>query len=267
MRGTDTDLLIILLGMLGKHQEEQTPTEYGRILFDCGQGNAQRYIDVTSMHMHFENVYEGFSRALVGLHALTGTDYTAAFYRKGKKMPFNLLVRAEDNLWLQEFAAMSNRNKEVDRAAIESFICSLYSSPSGGTTDINKLRRDKLYKLAGKTKNNSFPKINKVNCSMLPPCRKCLMKKIDRAVMIARIWGNANLAQPAEGLNPEDYGWEIVNGAYRPVWYDGPPLPESFHEEEDNEDTEEEYNDHLHDVEEAEWSYSSGEEYGRVRIG
>ena len=114
MRGTDTDLLIILLGMLVKHKEEHTPIEYARIVFDCGRCNSQRYIDVTSMHMNLKEIHEGLSKALVGLHAITGTDYTASFYKKGKKSPFNLLMHSESTEWIQEFGAMSNKNSQVD---------------------------------------------------------------------------------------------------------------------------------------------------------
>ena len=81
--------------MLGKHREAESPVKYGRIIFDFGQGNTRRYIDVSSIHLKLEEFHTGFSKALIGLHALTGTDYTAAFFRKGKKNPFNVLVREE----------------------------------------------------------------------------------------------------------------------------------------------------------------------------
>lgn len=32
-------------------------------------------------------------QALPGLHPYTGCDYTSAFYRKGKKCPFNILEK------------------------------------------------------------------------------------------------------------------------------------------------------------------------------
>ena len=95
---------------------------------------------------------------------------------------------------------------------------------------------------------------------MLPPCRKTLTQKIKRAVMVTRIWGSADTAHPSEGLNPEDSGWEKVNGAYRPVWFDGPPLPENLRNDENPEAEESEEQDNLDDVQEAEWSDSSGEE-------
>ena len=92
VRGTDTDILIILLGMLGKHHEEEVPVKYNRLVYDCGQGNNQRYIDINRIHVALEAEAAGFTNALIGLHAFTGTDYTASFYHKAKKTPFNLLL-------------------------------------------------------------------------------------------------------------------------------------------------------------------------------
>ena len=129
VRGTDTDILIILLGMLGKHKEEGIQGQYGQIVFDCGQGNSRRFIDVTSIHLKLEENHEGFSRALLGLHALTGTDYTASFYKKGKKMPFNILKSSGNSEWFEALGAMSGEG-QVDYGVIESFVCSLYASPS-----------------------------------------------------------------------------------------------------------------------------------------
>ena len=155
VRGTDTDILIILLGMVSKHEEE-APVQYTKVVYDCGQGNSQRFIDITAMHQKLEEVHNGLAKAMIGLHALTGTDYTSAFYKKGKKLPLNLLLRSESSNWIKCLEAMS-RGGEVDYKGIESFICLLYGSPSPDYADVNELRRDKLYKLAGKLKNGKFP--------------------------------------------------------------------------------------------------------------
>ena len=38
VRASDTDVLIILLGMIGKHLNENKDTSYDRIIMDCGKG-------------------------------------------------------------------------------------------------------------------------------------------------------------------------------------------------------------------------------------
>ena len=65
VRRTDTDILIILLGMLGKQHEEQVPVKYNRLVYDCEQGNNQRYIDITLIHAALEAEAAGFSNALI----------------------------------------------------------------------------------------------------------------------------------------------------------------------------------------------------------
>ena len=104
---------------------------------------------ITSVHFELEKEHEGFSQAMIGLHALTGTDYTASFYKKGKKMPFNILKNSGNSEWFSALAAMSKRS-QVDYGTIENFVCFLNATPSLGYKDINQLCRDKLCKLAGK---------------------------------------------------------------------------------------------------------------------
>ena len=61
VRATDTDVLIILLGMIAKHQEEQHPVKYTRITMDVGAGNSQRYIDVTKLYFALEEKCAGIT--------------------------------------------------------------------------------------------------------------------------------------------------------------------------------------------------------------
>ena len=67
-----------------------------------------------------------------------------------------------------------------------------------------------------------------------------------------------------QGLNPEDFGWKREEDAYRPVWYDGSFLPDTFLNEESESvetDEEDDYDEnYFEDVQEAEWSDSSEED-------
>ena len=44
-----TDILVSLLGMIGRDLTSQRPTAYNRIIMDCGSGNSRRRIDVGSI--------------------------------------------------------------------------------------------------------------------------------------------------------------------------------------------------------------------------
>ena len=42
------------------------------------------------------------------------------------------------------------------------------------------------------------------------------------------VWSRADLKEPAEGLNPVDFGFQLNNDTYMPVWFDGLMLPNSI---------------------------------------
>ena len=65
--------------------------------------------------------------------------------------------------------------------------------------------------------------VRKVDCAILPPCAQTVHNKLQRAHFI--IWGNADSAKPADGLNPLNYGWKEDNGKFVPDWFPGPAMP------------------------------------------
>ena len=88
VRATDTDILVLLIGMIGRHKrfsEERIP--YERIIMDCGEGNERRLADVTQISTELEEIHGGLSAAVIGFHSFTGSDFTSAFFGKGKKRP------------------------------------------------------------------------------------------------------------------------------------------------------------------------------------
>ena len=58
--------------------------------------------------------------------------------------------------------------------------------------------------------------VRKVDCALLPPCRKTLQNKIKRAHYVAMLWGHADTACPGDGTDPLNYGWKIQDGSYAP---------------------------------------------------
>ena len=70
--------------------------------------------------------------------------------------------------------------------------------------------------------------MNKVDCSLLPPCRKVLAKKMQRVNYISQLWGNANKINPTEIIRPSDYGWKDSENGLEPVWHEGPLIPQQI---------------------------------------
>ena len=229
IRASDTDVLIILLAMIGKHNEDDTPIVYNSINMDVGVGNSQRLIDVSQIYETLEILSPGLPVALPGLHSFTGSDYTAAFYWKGKLTPLKLLMEEDGNEWITAFREMSlpTFNKETD---IEGFVCALYGSRDSGSTNVVRTR--KILKLQTTNKNTGAndkneDRLKMVDCGLLPPCQKVLLKKILRAQLVARMWFNADQAEPNFGLDPTNFGWRMVDGCFHPDWYSGSALPRS----------------------------------------
>jgi len=147
VRASDTDVLIILLGMLGRDLLSERARGYSRILMDCGSGNTRRHIDVTQIARALESKQKGLAAAIPGLHAFTGSDFTTAFYRKGKVKALEVLEKDTEGSLIKFFANLS-RKDEPDLKAAEEFVCSLYSA-KGAVKDVNEARYAKLCQMAG----------------------------------------------------------------------------------------------------------------------
>ena len=85
VRSTDTDVLVILIGIAGRSRRRNR-------IIDYGSGNHRRYIDVSNIAAILNEKQDGVTEALRGMHALTGCDFTSCFFRKGKLKPFQRLV-------------------------------------------------------------------------------------------------------------------------------------------------------------------------------
>ena len=77
VRASDTDVLVILVGMLGNQRREVRSMK--TVIMDYGSGNSRRFINVSNIVEIFEERKPGLPRALPGYHAFTGCDFTAPF--------------------------------------------------------------------------------------------------------------------------------------------------------------------------------------------
>ena len=95
IRSPDTDVFLLLL--------HHCSDVGNKIYFDTGVGNKRRVLAIKSLiDLHSSQI----CKALLGLHAFTGTDTTSAFVRKGKLKPFNLLLK--NPTYLSTFQELGN---------------------------------------------------------------------------------------------------------------------------------------------------------------
>ena len=137
VRSTDTDVLVILLGLAGRSRRSN-------IILDYGSGNNRRYIGVSNIAAILNEKQAGMTEALLGMHALTGCDFTSRFFRTGKLKPFQRLVADTSDRHVSALRSLTS--DDVDMPGVTSFVCSMYGFP---TSDINEARYKAFIRMSG----------------------------------------------------------------------------------------------------------------------
>ena len=151
VRASDTDVLVILIGMLGREQRNSGPiADLQRIIMDCGNGNSRRYIDVSTVVNALESKQAGLAAALPVMNALTGCDYASAFYRKGKVKSLRILENDTKGAFVQFFCNMSVMEPTtLDVKIAEDFVCQFYGLP-GEINSVDEARHVTLCQMTEK---------------------------------------------------------------------------------------------------------------------
>lgn len=167
------------------------------------------------------------------------------------------------------FIALGESHCDEDVEVASEFVCRMYGQSN--TADVNEARHKKLMQMSGNInkvifrlvhynlfvvgssllsithishclfQDNPLEKVKKIDCALLPPCRRSLHMKLKRAKYVAILWTHASSASPGNNLSPADYGWYMNKELLQPKWFDGPAIPVSlFKDDEEEEEKEEE---------------------------
>ena len=207
---SDTDVLIILLGLSGRSEGMTT-------ILDYGSGNHRRYIAVAAI---LEEKKPGITGALIGFHALTGCDFPSCFFRKGKVRSFQWLEEELDFI----MALKSLTSQKVDIPSVTSFFCQIYGFR---TSNIVLVRCKAFMRMCSGTGRELLARIKKINSSSPPPCTKTLNNHIKRSHYVARMWRRAVHNNPTAEASPTDCGWKLTQNCLQLDWYPGSSVPES----------------------------------------
>ena len=90
----------------------------------------------------------GLAAAMTGPHAFTGSDFTTAFYRKGKIKPREVLEKDTEGTLIQFFSRLASED-QPDPTKAEEFTCSLYGMKDY-VKDVNEARHVKLCQMTVK---------------------------------------------------------------------------------------------------------------------
>ena len=220
VRNDDTDVLVLLTHYIAYFTNVNVFMDAGK-----SSNNNRRLIDISQLAAVLGS---NVCKALPGIHAFDGCDFTAAMYYQGKGKIFELACGKKKDVYLKAFEVLGE-GQEVSsnsKDALESFTCDLYGQTS--TENVNTARCQ-MYnnKYRPSVKEKPLDKIKGMDASRLPPCKEVLLLKIARANYVCYLWKHAHQHDPAPEYAPTDCGWELKNAKYNIKWYSGAQMPES----------------------------------------
>ena len=122
IRTADADVAFICLANLEKlHPTIELWVEVGRFT-----QNTLRYIHINTMH---QQLGSQLCKALPGYHGFSCCDFTAAFIRKGKVIPFKKLKKNPAAIEVFANLGKSEEVTDQDCKVIEKYVCEIYSKP------------------------------------------------------------------------------------------------------------------------------------------
>lgn len=216
LKATDTDVLILLLSHM-----QDFPTLKIWMAGTIKRKEDQECVDCNTLA---ETLGPLLCSALPGFHAFTGCDYTAAFYRKGKTRPFNILEKNES--FQRVFASLTDLSDIDDHEKVEKlqeFTSLMYTIKN--CSNVNTARSIIFHKTYTSKKNNEnlIKKIRGFDSTNIPPCFESLKQKILRTIFVTAMWKNAT-NQECITLRPEQCGW-LMRDILEPIWFEGNPTP------------------------------------------
>ena len=152
-----------------------------RVFYDYGAGKNRKCICLNEYRVPRDE-----KEALIGFHAVTGNDYTSAFFGKGTQKCWKVMLTRES--FVTAFKDIGNHWDLSDEliVAFKKFVCKLYRCK---TVEVNKVRRELFQK--------KYTRKNKIiDLALLPPCRSTHVLHSSRCSYVAYFWkasASANL--------------------------------------------------------------------------
>ncbi|KAL5017668.1 hypothetical protein ScPMuIL_007257 [Solemya velum] len=142
------------------------------------------------------------------------------FNEEGKNKPFGPVEKDETCSFINLFISMGEVQGSVDLDVASNFVCRMYVQRK--TRDVNETRYTKLKQMAVKVyQENLLANIKRIDCALLPPCRRALQMRIRWTQYFATLCRQAVTACPGDG-------WSQNDSVLKPTWFDGPATPDSL---------------------------------------
>lgn len=199
IRTVDTDVIISLIAYRFRAEN------FDSKVFAClVTPSSTSYYDINKIALHLG---ERVCRALPFFYALTGCDIVSSFYNQGKcKFWDRWFEFDEANALTDAFIVLSEKpcfveSNQID--LIEIFIGFVYYG-----RHIDSINLERVLDFEHSTHSN---------LRLIPPSRSGLREHIKRAAYYAG-WVNFQCVENVELPSPNDWGWTLENGVYKPVW-------------------------------------------------
>ena len=198
----DTDVFLLMVQMY-----RSLPSD---ISFLTGKGNLKRSIPVQPV---YDKLGQRHAEAIIGFHALTGSDMSGRFAGRTKEWCFKAFLACDDDI-LDALESLGHQDLSQDvYDQLERFTCQLYKSRM-----YNKVNDLRWFLYSNRAAEGES----------LPPTTGSLTLHIQRAHYIAMIWRKTGESHPCLP-SPVNFGWEFDMSThhYAPVRCLNPPAPTS----------------------------------------
>ena len=198
--GEDTDLLILLIFSTNPESEA---------LYLQSDKKTGKKFRVWDIHWFQRSLGPEMCTLLPFVHAIAGYDTTSHLFGIGKGVPLRKLK--SDQIFRKQARVFSEvaTKDEVQKAGEEALVCLYGGQPNEG---LDKLRYDKFCE---KVSTSTSP----VQVHTLPPTAAAARYHSMRVYYQVQEW----IGQPA--LDPNQWGWSLVEGRLNLTTTDLPPAP------------------------------------------
>lgn len=236
IKASDTDILIILLGNMHKLSKSTI------FLATSATKKQSNYLDCINCIDLALKLGPKICKSLPAYHAFTGSDYTVAFYNKGKVRPFKIFCKNEKYQTI--FASLIDEadifiNEKMN--AVQEFTAQMYGVKHCQSVNDARIRIFMKNYGAKEDSEQFLNKIKSLDSNCIPPCWISLLQKILRTIYVNCMWLNATDPICAK-LNPVNYGWHL-DGFLKPTGFIGDQTPLKIQDIIEMEENEKECND------------------------
>lgn len=206
IRSKDTDILVLSVSAAQK-------LTCSEIWVLVGSGNKKQYL---AAHEIAASLGPAKSLALPGFHAYTGADTTAFFNTIGKKTAWNIWTSFPEVTSAFDLISSPVLHEQIPEQTfllLERYTILCYNRTSSNLS-IDKERMELFMD-------------KKRQMANIPPTKAALRQKVFRTVLQAGWdWGQATSAS-RHMPSPENWGWKMSNGKWKPHWSDLAEAPKA----------------------------------------